>query len=157
MYMYIYIYIYIHTHIHTCMLSRFSHVLLFETPWTVAHKASLSMGFSRQEYWSGLPCPSPCIHIHIHIYVYIHIHTHTRTSIRISQFWTYDMLLISNFVLLIILVTSIFVKNAYIYFSLYFPITFLDTNYMWYGITRHKMWKFCLIPLSTFRVLLYPK
>ena len=28
-------------------------------PWTVAHKAPLSMGFSRQEYWSGLPLPSP--------------------------------------------------------------------------------------------------
>ena len=31
----------------------------FETPWTVAHQAPLSMGFSRQEYWSGLPFPSP--------------------------------------------------------------------------------------------------
>ena len=29
------------------------------TPWTVAHQALLSMGFSRQEYWSGLPCPPP--------------------------------------------------------------------------------------------------
>ena len=29
------------------------------TPWIVAHQASLSMGFSRQEYWSGLPCPPP--------------------------------------------------------------------------------------------------
>ena len=28
-------------------------------PWTVAHQASLSMGFSRKEYWSGLPCPPP--------------------------------------------------------------------------------------------------
>ena len=33
-------------------------VLLFATPWTVAHQAPLSMGFSRQEYWSGLPFPS---------------------------------------------------------------------------------------------------
>ena len=32
---------------------------LFATPWTVAYQASLSMGFSRQEYWSGLPFPSP--------------------------------------------------------------------------------------------------
>ena len=31
----------------------------FETPWTVGHQAPLSMGFSRQEYWSGLPFPSP--------------------------------------------------------------------------------------------------
>ena len=36
-----------------------SHVWLFVTLWTVAHQAPLSMGFSRQEYWSGLPFPSP--------------------------------------------------------------------------------------------------
>ena len=36
-----------------------SHVRLFATPWTVAHQAPPSMGFSRQEYWSGLPFPSP--------------------------------------------------------------------------------------------------
>ena len=41
------------------MLSRFSHVRLFATPWTVACQASLSMGFSRQEYWSGLLFPPP--------------------------------------------------------------------------------------------------
>ena len=42
-----------------CVLSLFSHVQLFVTPWTVACQAPLSMGFSRQEYWSGLPCPPP--------------------------------------------------------------------------------------------------
>ena len=36
-----------------------SHVRLFATPWTVAHQASLSLGFPRQEYWNGLPFPSP--------------------------------------------------------------------------------------------------
>ena len=36
-----------------------SRVRLFATPWTVAYQAPLSMGFSRQEYWSGLPFPSP--------------------------------------------------------------------------------------------------
>ena len=41
---------------HVCMLSC---VWLFVTPWTVAHKAPPSMGFSQQEYWSGLPCPTP--------------------------------------------------------------------------------------------------
>ena len=35
----------------------FSHVQLFALLWTVAHQAPLSMAFSRQEYWSGLPCP----------------------------------------------------------------------------------------------------
>ena len=39
-----------------CVLSCFTHVRLFATLWTVAHQAPLSMGFSRQEYWSGLPC-----------------------------------------------------------------------------------------------------
>ena len=43
----------------TVMLSRFSNVQLFATLWTVTHQAPLSMGFSRQKYWSGLPCPSP--------------------------------------------------------------------------------------------------
>ena len=36
-----------------------SHVQLFVTPWTVAYQAPLSIGFSRQDYWSGLPFPSP--------------------------------------------------------------------------------------------------
>ena len=42
-----------------CMPSHFSHVRLFETPWTVARQAPLSVGFPRQEYWSGLPFPPP--------------------------------------------------------------------------------------------------
>ena len=42
-----------------CVLSRFSHVWLCVTWWTVAHQAPLSTGFSRQEHWSGLPFPSP--------------------------------------------------------------------------------------------------
>ena len=42
-----------------CMLSCFSPVQLFATPWTVALQAPLSMGFSRQEYWNGLSCSSP--------------------------------------------------------------------------------------------------
>ena len=36
-----------------------SHVQLFATPWTVAYQAPPSMGFFRQEYWSGLPFPPP--------------------------------------------------------------------------------------------------
>ena len=41
------------------VFSCFSRVWLFVTPWTVAYQASLSIGFSRQEYWSRLPCPIP--------------------------------------------------------------------------------------------------
>ena len=43
---------------HVCMLSGFSHICLFATLWMAVHQAPLSMGFFRQEYWSGLPCPS---------------------------------------------------------------------------------------------------
>ena len=42
-----------------CVLYVLSHVQLFATPWTIARQAPLSMGFSRQECWSGLPLPSP--------------------------------------------------------------------------------------------------
>ena len=42
-----------------CVLSHFSHVRLCVTLWTVACQAPLSMGFSRQEHWSGLLCPPP--------------------------------------------------------------------------------------------------
>ena len=48
-----------HSPISMCVLSRFSHVWVFETLWTVAHQAPLSMRYFRQEYWSGLPCPPP--------------------------------------------------------------------------------------------------
>ena len=41
------------------MLSRFKSIRFFVTPWTVDCHTPLSMGFSRQEYWSGLPCPPP--------------------------------------------------------------------------------------------------
>ena len=41
------------------LLSRFSHVRLCMTPWMAAHPAPPSLGFSRQEHWSGLPFPSP--------------------------------------------------------------------------------------------------
>ena len=44
---------------HACMLSHFSRFQLCVTPWMAAHQAPLSMGFSRQEHWSGLPCTPP--------------------------------------------------------------------------------------------------
>ena len=47
---------------HKCMLSHFSHVRLFVTPWTVVHQSALSMDFSRQQYWSGLSSPPPRVH-----------------------------------------------------------------------------------------------
>ena len=50
----------IDTYILRCaVLSHFSHVCLFATMWTVTCQDPLFLGFFRQEYWSGLPCPSP--------------------------------------------------------------------------------------------------
>ena len=50
----------LHLLIHSaCTLSHSRCVRLFPTPWTVARQAPLSMGFSRQEHWCGLPCPLP--------------------------------------------------------------------------------------------------
>ena len=46
-------------HVHECILSHFSYVQLFVTLWTRTLQVPLSMGFSRQEYWSGLPWPPP--------------------------------------------------------------------------------------------------
>ena len=42
-----------------CVRALYSHARLYATPWTVARQAPLSPGFSRQEYWSGSPCPPP--------------------------------------------------------------------------------------------------
>ena len=44
---------------HKVKVKLLSHVQLFATPWTIAHQAPPSMKFSRQEYWSALPFPSP--------------------------------------------------------------------------------------------------
>ena len=49
----------IHKTICPCILSHFCHVQHFVTVGTVAHQAPLFMGYFRQEYWSGLPCPPP--------------------------------------------------------------------------------------------------
>ena len=50
-------------------MKSLSRVWLSVTPWTVAYQAPLSMGFSRQEYWNGLPLPSPIAHMR---YTFIH-------------------------------------------------------------------------------------
>ena len=90
---YIFIYIHTHTHTHThiyiytylqlhitCVLSHFSCVQLFVTLWTVACQSPLSMGLSKQEYWSGLPCPpagdlpDPGIEPHISLFLLCVLH-----------------------------------------------------------------------------------
>ena len=60
------------------LLSCFSRVRLCATPSTAARQAPLSLGFSRQEYWSGLPLPSPR-------YIHTHTHTHTNSSSLVTK------------------------------------------------------------------------
>ena len=58
-----------------CVLSHFSHIQFFATLWTVAYQSPLSMGFSRQEYWSGFPFPSPGK------YTFLHLSKYTRRMV----------------------------------------------------------------------------
>ena len=55
-------------------MKSLSHVRLLAIPWTAAYQAPPSMGFSRQEYWSGVPLPSLIHVIYTCKYIYIHIH-----------------------------------------------------------------------------------
>ena len=45
-----------------CVLRCVSHVRFFATLWSISHQAPLTMRFSRQEYWCGMPCPPPGDH-----------------------------------------------------------------------------------------------
>ena len=85
-------------------LKSLSCVRLLATPWTAAYQAPPSMGFSRQEYWSGVPLPSPaltlcksmerimnreCIHSFFHLlntYYWMPVHGVTMSQTRLSDF-----------------------------------------------------------------------
>ena len=74
-----------------------SYVWLFSTPWTAAHQVPPSMGFSRQEYWSGLPLPTPILTLCVYIYIYIYIlYKYVNSSAFVSWIyilhfnWQYD-------------------------------------------------------------------
>ena len=73
------------------LLSRFSRVRLCATPWMAAHQALLSLGFSRQEYWSGLPFPSPCSPFYTELYIGEVLGAYDR--------WPYIMIFLCNIIL----------------------------------------------------------
>ena len=67
-------------------LRHFSPVQLFETLWNVFYQALLSMGFSRQEYWSGFPCPTPgCIYMCVCVFVYIYSYIYNEILLNSSS------------------------------------------------------------------------
>ena len=75
-----------------CMLSCFSRVRLCATLWTVNHQAPLSMGFSRQEYWSGLPFPSPFLYAQPFAMWFCCFSCRTSPSIFWTEAWPCDLL-----------------------------------------------------------------
>ena len=86
-YMYPCVYIY---HIRVCAQSL-SYVQLFATPWTVARQAPLSLEFSRQEYWRGLPFPTQGIFsTYIHVYLY-DIYSHTSICVHVYFIYSHIM------------------------------------------------------------------
>ena len=114
----IYIYIYTHICVHAKPLQ--SSPTLVATLWTVAHQVPLSMGFSRQEYQSGLPCPPPGAlsnpgieltslmppalyadslllrhmgNVYVCVCAYIHIYTHIYIYRDIMQSWKEEILI----------------------------------------------------------------
>ena len=66
--MYIYTYIYIYVCVYSQLLQLC--VILCDL-WTIAHQAPLSMGFSRQQYWSGMLCISTYMSLSIYLYIYV--------------------------------------------------------------------------------------
>ena len=83
-----------------------SHVGLFETPWTVACQAPPSMGFSRQEYWSGLPLPSPSflldgpkevnLHLSYKAYQRTSSDCHLKNDLKVRILWNENIFMISK-------------------------------------------------------------
>ena len=67
-------------YIYISSVQSLSRVLLLATPWTAAHQALPSVGFSRQECWSGVPSPSP-----IHTYFYLNISLFLRTRHSLTK------------------------------------------------------------------------
>ena len=154
-----YINIHIHTHIYTVWTCMFSRVQLSITLGTVDHQAPLSIGFSRQKYWSGLPLPPPgdlpdpgiepvtpvslvlqvnslplshwgsLIHIHTHIYTYIYIHTAIYTHTYIYRPIIHMHIYTHSY-------THIYLHTIYIYIHIY---TYIHTHiYIHIELTTKK-------------------
>ena len=70
--------------VHVCIINHFSHVWLFGTQWTVASQTPLSLGSSRQEYWNGLPFPSPILYSILCYFFFTQIYTVLTTESSFS-------------------------------------------------------------------------
>ena len=105
-------------------VKSFSRVQILETPWTAAYQAPPSMGFSRQEYWSGVPLPSP----KQHIVGFKKIHS-IQNALIINLFWSELMIYLSTILL------------SVVYFYVLFTVlNFLWINQMFYIISFSFHW-----------------
>ena len=95
------------------LLSRFSRVRLCVTPQTAAHRAPPSLGFSRQEHWSGLPFPSP---------------------VHESEKWKWSLSSLSLFSTSMLVHRVVFWYIFYVYLVLYNWLAFLDISFLESGI-----------------------
>ena len=127
-----------------------SRVRLFTTPWTAAYQAPLSMGFSRQEYWSGLPLPSPIAWLIFHLLC----HVIKTFRIRIYFFPAKIMALIGGYfirqyfllgryfycLILFIKYFANFFRNEWIW-NIFIQVNYLSllVKLMWYVLTSNKL------------------
>ena len=91
------------------MLSLFSRVRLYATPWTAAHQAPLSTGFSRQEHWSGLPFPFPKYYMTISILNFSKMQIQQYNFLYYKAFLYFPLLFLCSYYLYIYLFMFIFV------------------------------------------------
>ena len=94
-------------------------VRLFVTPWAVAHQTPQSMGFSRQEYWSGLPLPSPVFSTNSHKTL-VHQATPGKHSLSLNHWEEHTFLLIIQMFITMGIISS--------------PFLFLWNNYLRYYV-----------------------
>ena len=92
-----------------------SRVRLFATPWTADYQAPASMGFSRQEYWNGMPLPSPLLHSNLHSKLFL-----VRSSLTmIFKMKTHPYFTFSTY-----LPSLTFINRKHTIYCTYFSLTF---------------------------------
>ena len=107
-----------------------SRVQLLATPWTATYQAPPSMGFSRQEYWSGVPLPSPINMINM-VHIYILKHIYINLIINMSYFIMLSLLLKCNIQ---------HMENIKSHWTQEEHISLPKLN----GVTNMKLWGYCL-------------
>ena len=132
----------------TCVLSRFSCVGLFASPRTVAHKAPLSVGFFRQEYWSGLPFPSPGdlpnpgtepvspVSLHCRWVLYLLSHSAVCKFGRLTPFWSQHLQIFSPILWVAFLFCLWFICFVHFYLLIFVFISIT----VWDGSKKILLW-----------------